>query len=60
MPALGVENYKGMVLSVDSNIGAPGARTVTLITGSKVMLLAADSSLLKDTATAICCRTGKR
>lgn len=49
---MGVENHKGMVLNVNCDLGGPGARTVTLRTGSKVMLLAADGSLLK--AIAIC------
>lgn len=57
MPASGVEDQKGIVLNVDPDLGGPGARTVTLRTGSKVMLLAADSRLLKDIA--ICFRAGK-
>lgn len=57
VPALGVENRKRIVLNVDSDIGAPGARTDTLRTGSKAMLLAAESSLWKDIA--VCFRTGE-
>lgn len=48
MAALGVESHKGMVLNVNSDLRGPGARTVTLMTGSKVMLLAAEGSLFED------------
>lgn len=43
MPALRVENHKGIMLNTDSHIGAPGVcRTLIFMTSSKVGLNTAD------------------
>lgn len=43
MPALRMENHKGIMLNTDSHIGAPGVcRTIIFMTSSKARLNTAD------------------